>query len=180
MSIWTLDTPPTFKTPNGKDYVATDRGWTDPDTGEVAVAISDLTTKAGPADVLSVAFDEASYSPSDSVTIIVHFNEKVDVVSGATVEAAWSGSAGNFVCTAVAQSGVYDVEFTGTVPAEAGTLSVAAQTILGTITDSEGAAAANLLVSVAAAETAGTRDVITYEIEPVSIDSDEEFGDPIL
>ena len=159
MSLWTLDTPPTFKTPNGKDYVATERGWTDPDTGEVGVAISNLTTKAGPGDVLSAAFDQASYSQSDPVTLTVSFNEKVDVTAGATIEASWTGVGGNFQLTAAGQTDTYDVEFTGTIPAEAGTLSIAAQTILGTVADSEDATPTNLAVSVAAAATAGTRVV---------------------
>lgn len=159
MSLWTLDKPPVFKNPKGKECVATERGWEDPDTGEVLVAISNLTTKAGPGDILSAAFDAASYAQGDPVTLTVHFNEKVDVVAGATIEAAWNGVGGNFVLTALAQSDTYDVEFAGTIPSEAGTLSVQSQTVLGTVTDSEGGAPTNLAVSNEAAATAGTREV---------------------
>lgn len=159
MALWSLNRPPKFKNPKGKELVATKRGWTDPDSGEVLVAISNLTSKAGGADVLSLAFDEASYSQGQAVEVIVHFNEKVDVTPGATIEASWDGTSGNFTLTAGAHNGVFDVVFAGTIPSETGTLSIAAQSIIGTIVDDENATPANLAISASAALAAGEREV---------------------
>jgi len=159
MSLWTKDTPPTFQNPKSGPAVATAAGWVDPNTGEVLVAISNLTTKAGAADVLTTRFENGSYIQGQALKVFVHYNEKVDVVVGATIEASWSGPFGNVTLTAPAQIGTYDVRFDGVVPSEAGTLSVAAQTLLGTVTDNLGGAPSNVSISSVAGAAAGTRPV---------------------
>lgn len=160
MPLWTKDKPPLFHNPGRGEAVQTEAGWVDPVTGEVLVAISNLTTKSGGANATSVRFTAASYLQDDAVSVVVHFVERVDVTAGATLEAAWSGPFGNVTLTALVQDGVFDVVFTGVVPSEAGTLSVAAQNILGTIVDDLGATPAELSVSAAAAALAGSRVVV--------------------
>ena len=155
MPLWTKDSPPTFF----KDAVQTEEGWVNPVTGEILVAISELTDKAGPSDVLTTRFQHSSYVQGQALKVFVHFNEKVDVTAGATIEVSWDGLSGNITLTALAQTGVYDVAFDGVVPSEAGTLSIAAQSVLGTLVDNDGGAAANLAISIAAAASAGTRPV---------------------
>lgn len=164
MALWSLNTPPKFKNPKGKPCVATKRGWEDPDTGEVLVAISSLTLKAGAADILEVTFDAASYARTDAVSVTVRFNERVDVTAGAAIEISWSGVAGNFFAHALAQTNVHEVVFNkdpglvsnALVPNEAGDLSVAAQSVSGTINDAGTLITSNNAVSLAAAAAAGT------------------------
>lgn len=166
MALWDYNTPPPFKNPKGKELVATDRGWADPDTGEVLVAIGNLNAK-GVANSTSMRFGAASYLQGAPLSVIVHFEEKVSVVAGASLEVQWSGLAGNVTLQAAAQAGVFDVVFDKqmdnttpeVVPAEAGTLSLAAQSIIGTITETLGAGAANLALSASAASNAGSRIV---------------------
>jgi len=160
MPLWTKDKAPLFGNPKRGEAVQTAAGWVDPITGEVLVAISDLTTKAGAANVTSAKFGLLAYLQGDVLTVLVHFNEKVDVTVGATIQAAWSGPFGNITLTASAQNAAHDVVFSGVVPAEAGVLSIAAQSIAGTIVDDLGAAASGLSISPAAALKAGSRTVV--------------------
>ena len=164
MPLWTLDNPPAFKNPKGKDLVATSRGWEDPDTGEVLVAISDLTTKAGAADILEVLFVDQTPVQGEAISVKVRFNERVDVTVGAALEVSWSGVSGNFYVNAAAQSNVNEVIFDKqadnttpqVVPSEAGELSIAAQTISGTVKDAGTAVDSNLAISAPIAAAAGT------------------------
>jgi hypothetical protein len=163
MPLWTLDNPPAPRNANGKLCVATEAGWTDPDTGEVLIAISNLTDKAGEADVIAVAFDAEAYLQGDPIALAVRFNEAVDVTAGATIEVSFSGLSGNITLHAVEQLDTALVVFDKqsdlvtdeVVPAEAGDLSVAAQSIIGTVVDAGTAVAANLAVSAEVAAAAG-------------------------
>lgn len=173
MALWDYDNPPVFKNPKGKECVRTERGWEDPDTGEVLVAISNLATKGGASLISSVSFGAAEYAQGEPISVIVHFVEKVDVTAGASIEVSFDGTGGNFTLQAAAQDGVFDVVFDkqvdnetpATVPAEAGTLSIAAQSLIGTIVDDLGAAAAELAISASQAAAAGTRVVAEVEEE---------------
>lgn len=163
MPLWTLNTPPNFKNPKGKPLVATRKGWEDPDTGEVLVAINGLVTKAGAGDVIAVSFDAESYEQGDPLSVTVRFNERVDVTVGASLEVAWSGMSGNITLNAEAQLNTHEVVFSKqgdnttdeVVPAEAGELSMAAQSISGTIVDAGTLVATNLAISAGAALAAG-------------------------
>lgn len=143
MGQWTLNSPPTWY----PTAVATDAGWVDPDTGMVLIAISRLASKAGAGDVLSVAFGDTAYDQGDNLSVIVRFNEKVDVAAGASIVVGWSGVSGDITLYAAAQTGVDEVVFnkkTGnvtqeTVPEEAGILSIGAQTLGGTVIDNNSA-----------------------------------------
>jgi hypothetical protein len=166
MPLWTRDIPPAWPAKNG-DFtpVATEGGWVDPVTGEVLVAISSLATKAGPGDVLSVAFGAASYIQGAPLTVSVTFNERVDVTAGASIVVSSTGT--DVTLYALAQTGVSTVLFNRevdlttptTVPAEFedATLSIAAQTITGTVEDSADEVATTLSVSAPIATAAGTR-----------------------
>jgi len=163
MSLWDLNTPPQFKNPKGKPLVATARGYEDPDTGEVLVAISNLIDKAGAADVLEVSFLASSYLQGAPLSVKVRFNERVDVTVGASLEVSWSGTGGNFFINAAAQSNTHEVIFDKqadnstpqVVPSEPGDLSVASQSITGTIKDAGTLVNSNLAISAAAAFAAG-------------------------
>ena len=162
---WDLNSPPVWA-PNA---IKTEKGWEDPDTGEVLVAIGNLDTK-GPSSeamVSAVSFDAESLAQGDPLSVTVNFNEAVDVVGGATLEVSSTGVGGNITLHAVAQSGVSAVVFSKevdlttdvTVPLETADLSIAAQSILGTITDSSDATPSDLSINGSIAAAAGIRSV---------------------
>lgn len=104
---WTLNTPPTWA-PNA---VATKKGWENPTTGEVLVAIRGLSRKAGASDVNAVVFGAEVYENGDDVSALVRFNEKVNVTAGASFVLTNSGSGGNITLYAAAQNDVSEVLF---------------------------------------------------------------------
>jgi len=168
MSLWTLNNPPKFKNPKGKELVATERGWEDPDTGEVLVAISELDTKAGAADIVAVSFGKLVYARGEAITVTVRFNERVDVVAGLPIEVASTGAAGNFFLHALAHAAKNEILFSlaadlltpVVVADEAAMLSIAAQTLSGDVKDAGKTIASNLVVSGEVAEAAGTREIV--------------------
>jgi len=166
MTLWDYDSPPNWRKRIGKkNPVATERGWVDPDTGEVLVASKNLSTKAGAADILEVIFAEEAYEQGDPLSVTVVFNEKVDVTAGATIEVSWSGVGGNFSLHAVEQLDESRIVFDKkadlitpeVVPSEGGELSIGAQTLSGTVVDTGTAVATNLAVSADIGTAAGTR-----------------------
>jgi len=85
MSNWTLTSPPSW-VPNA---VATDKGWENPDTGEVLVAIGELATNnaAGPAPVSYAWTNTSTYKKEgDTIGIAVTFNGIVTVTGTPTIE----------------------------------------------------------------------------------------------
>ena len=165
MVLWDKDVPPNWRKKNGnKEPIATHRGWEDPDTGEVIVAIGGLKTKAGEANIREIVFEETAYSQGDPLGVKVRFNEKVDVTAGATIVISWDGGSGNITLHAAEQLDAYEITFDKqadnvtdeVVPSEAGNLSVGAQTISGTVVDTGTAVASNLSVSAEIASSAGT------------------------
>lgn len=156
MPLWTKDTPPVFF----KNAVQTKAGWVNPDTGEILVAISDLTSKSGAANIIKCAFESAVLQQLDPLNVIVRFAERVDVTAGATIDVTSTGSSGIITLTAAAQLGVYDVLFEGTVPPEPAVLAIPAQSLVGTIQDDDGGAPAELAISGTVAAAAGSRTVV--------------------
>lgn len=83
MSNWSLEKPPTYF----PTAVATTQGWTDPTTGEVYVAIANLTGKQAPLAswpttvtfTLSVPAN-ATYEAGSTLTFLVHASSAVAVV----------------------------------------------------------------------------------------------------
>jgi len=155
MPIWTKDRAP-YYAPNA---VQTASGWTDKDTGEVLVAISDLDEKGGAANIVSVVFDAESYVSGDTVEVTVTYSEKVDASNDETLVVsildAIDGVTETVTLTSAASTDSYDVVFSGTIEdKDSGTLSIEDQTISGSIADSDGADTSALaLASVTATAT---------------------------
>jgi len=104
---------------------------------EVLVAVgsnTNLATALGNADITGVWFKEASYDQGDTATVVVNYNENVDVSNGATLVVTGSVT-GAITATAAAHDAKNNIEFTFTVPSQAEDLSIGAQTISGTIVD---------------------------------------------
>mgnify|MGYP000039604735 FL=1 len=104
---------------------------------EVLVAVgsqTNLSTALGNADILGVYFKDASYAQGNTGTVVVNYNENVDVTNGATLVVTGSVT-GSVTATAAAQTAVNSAEFTFTVPSQTEDLSIGAQTISGTIVD---------------------------------------------
>ena len=101
---------------------------------EVLVTVSGLSTKLGNATIEGVYFKATSYAKNATGTVVVNYNEKVTVSNGATLTVTGSVS-GVTTATAATQTGVQKAEFTFTVPNTTQTLSIAGQTISGTIVD---------------------------------------------
>lgn len=165
MAIWGLDKLPLWKNwqkaKNG--IVATARGWEDARTHEILVSVSNLAERAGAADVAAVAFDTLVYAQGDAIKVVVTFNERVFAATPCTLVISSTGLLGDVTATAPASvdpAGSNVLEFAAVVPAEACELSVASQTIVGTVNDATGTMpASNLTISAPIAAAAGTRVV---------------------
>jgi len=108
---------------------------------EVLVAVDGLvgaggrgTDTLGAADITAVFFEESTYAAGATGTVVVIYNEKVDVTNGATLTVTVTG-ASNATATAAAQTGTNRVEFTFTAAAADKVHTIGAQTISGTIKD---------------------------------------------
>ena len=104
---------------------------------ELLVAVSgsnNLATALAAANITAVYFKEASYDQGDTGTVVVAWNERVDVTSGATLAVTGSVS-GSVTATSGAVTDSNKAEFTFTVPSQTEDLSIGAQTISGTIVD---------------------------------------------
>jgi hypothetical protein len=131
MPLWTKTKPPVFA-PQSK---ATPQGWKDPQTGEVYVAIQQLSSKAGPATIRSVIMPE-SVLEETAFEIEVVFSEAVNVEAGA--ELILNNSDGpDLTMTASEQSNATRVIFAAMAPVFPGTLSMPAQTIDGDVKDAD-------------------------------------------
>lgn len=169
MPLWTLENPPKFMEKTSKEGVATARGWENAKSKqkELIVAIPSLAVKAGEANVLAGSFGQLSYVQGAPLSVAIRYNERVNVTAGAAIVVSWSGLSGNITLYAAAQLGVNDVVFDldamavpAVVPAEAGVLSLAAQSIVGVIVDAnDNVTPSDLAISAAAAAAAGTRTV---------------------
>jgi hypothetical protein len=148
MPLWSLNRPPLWLKKIGKKIpIFTIMGWVQPETREVLVTMNNRLSDAGPADVVDVRFTANSYNQGDPLTVIVHFNEAVDVVSGATIELSWSGISGNFFCSSGNQTNVHEVIFSGTIPNESGSLEISSGAFIsGAITDTGTLVPANLII----------------------------------
>ena len=106
---------------------------------EVLVAVSsqtNLSTALAEATITGVWFKESALGQGDTGTIVVNWNENVDITTVVTLVVTGSVT-GAITATAATQAAVNNGEFTFTVPAQAEDLSIAAQTIggAGTIKD---------------------------------------------
>lgn len=149
---WDNETPPV------EGAFLTDRGWeiplkgTDPADGltEVIVALRGVASGvAAAANIVVVGFvpTEPAHVQGDPLQVKVVFNENVDVTAGATITITTTGVSGTIVATAAAQLDTNEVIFDAVIPLETGDLSIAAQTLTGTIVDDTDATPSDLTVS---------------------------------
>ena len=108
---------------------------------EVLVAVDGLvgaggrgTDTLGAADITAVFFEESTYAAGATGTVVVIYNERVNVTNGATLTVTVTG-ASNPTATAAAQTGTNRVQFTFTCAAASKVHTIGAQTISGTIKD---------------------------------------------
>tara|TARA_B100000131_G_scaffold309490_1_gene340059 strand:- start:1354 stop:1926 length:573 start_codon:yes stop_codon:yes gene_type:complete len=109
---------------------------------EVLVAVDGLvgaggrgTDTIGEADITAVFFEESTYAAGATGTVIVIYNELVDVTNGATLVVTNTTDSASITATAAAQTGTNRVEFTFTCAAADKVHTIGAQTISGTIKD---------------------------------------------
>ena len=109
---------------------------------EVLVAVDGLvgaggrgTDTLGEADISAVFFEESTYAAAATGTVVVIYNEKVDVTNGATLVVTNTTDSASITATAAAQTGTNRVEFTFTCAAASKVHTIGAQTISGTIVD---------------------------------------------
>lgn len=148
MTRWTYDSPPDWVT--DEKCVMTDAGWVGVTTGEIYVAIPRALSKSGAGDVLSVAFANSTQAVSTPLSVTVYFNELVTVTAGASIVVTASAGGNVTLYAAAGQTGVNAVVFNKQVDnvtnqnatATPASLSIAAQTIGGTIVDTNSAIAA--------------------------------------
>lgn len=144
--LFTYEQPPIWK----DDAVATPQGWSDPVTGENLVAIRNLSTVAGNANITEIFFTDEEFvvDTVGAIQLKVRFNEKVNVSAGATIVITSDGTPTTITATASAQTNVNEVLFVATSPDDEGAeLSIAPQTISGTIVDNLGNAASNKVIN---------------------------------
>jgi hypothetical protein len=98
---------------------------------EVLVTISGLSTKLGNATIQGVYFKAKTYTAGATGTVVVNYNEKVNVTAPVTLAVGIAGTTTTVTATAAAQTGVQQVEFTFTVPTGPKTLSISGQSIPG-------------------------------------------------
>jgi len=87
------------------------------------------------ADITAVYFEETGYAGGATGSVVVIYNEKVDVTNGATLVVRNTTDGANITATAAAQSDTNRVEFTFTAAASGKAHAIQAQTISGTIKD---------------------------------------------
>ena len=109
---------------------------------EVLVAVDGLvgaggrgTDTLGNADITAIFFEETGYAAAATGTVVVIYNEQVDVTNGATLVVRNTTDSSNITATAAAQTATNRVEFTFTVAAQGKVHDIQAQTISGTIVD---------------------------------------------
>jgi hypothetical protein len=148
MALWGIkdgaESKPKYLTQADKNNtVAKPEGWVLKTTRgarkleEVLVAMSsqtNLSTALAEATITGVWFNESTLAQGATGTVVVNWNENVDITAGATLVV--TGSVGGAItATAAAQTGVNNGLFTFTVPATTQNLSIAAQTITATVVD---------------------------------------------
>ena len=156
MPLWGIssgseDRPKYLKQEDKNNCVAKPEGWVLQKTvgsrnlEEVLVAVGSntvLSTAIAEATIANVYFKASSYDQGDTGVVVVNYNEDVNVTNGATLVVTGSVT-GAITATAAAQTGVNAAEFSFTVPSQTESLSIAGQTISGTIVDSAGGAASD-------------------------------------
>ena len=109
---------------------------------EVLVSIDGLvgaggsgTDTIGAATITAVFYEETSYAGGATGSVVVIYNERVDVTNGATLVVTNTTDSADITATAAAQTNTNRVEFTFTAAATDKVHTIGAQTISGTIKD---------------------------------------------
>jgi len=120
---------------------------------EVLVAIGGLAggddpnAALGEADITAVFFGEESVAQGETGrTVVVIYNELVDVTAGATLVVTGSVT-GAITATYASGTGTNRVVFEYDVPAQTETLSIGAQSITGTINDAGTSVVSSLVIA---------------------------------
>ena len=98
------------------------------------------TDTLGGADITGVYFERTGYAGGATGTVIVIYNELVNVTNGATLVVRNTTDGANITATAAAQTSTNRVKFTFTAAATGKAHAIQAQTISGTIVDTVGGA----------------------------------------
>ena len=138
---------------------------------EVLVAVDGLvgaggrgTNTLGEADITAVFFEETTYAAGATGTVVVIYNERVNVTNGATLVVTNTTDSASITATAAAQTSTNRVEFTFTAAAADKVHTIGAQTISGTIVDTTGGATSDkafVLGDTIGAGGSGTTKTIT-------------------
>jgi hypothetical protein len=156
MPIWTKTKPPV----HAPQCKASPRGWQDPISGEIFVAIRQLAVKAGPGTIREVFFSSMEPLENEPFSVTVVFSEAVNVEAGAELEVENSDGP-NVSMVASEQLNVTRAVFEAVAPEFPAVLSVPAQTIDGVVTDADlEGANANLDISANVASAAGSANVV--------------------
>lgn len=162
------DKPSWLNDAQKENTFATNAGWVlrhNSGIEETLVAIANLKSKLGAASITEVKFGAGTYTAGTTKTIRVTYNEKVTVTGSPTLVVTGS-VVGAIAATYASTAGQGNVlVFSFTVPAAANVLTVGAQSIAlnaGTIveTDVTPTVNADLVISAAAADAAGTKTAV--------------------
>ena len=109
---------------------------------EILVAVDGLVGAGGrgtdtiaAADITAVFFEESTYAAAATGTVVVIYNELVDVTNGATLVVTNTTDSASITATAAAQTDTNRVEFTFICASASKVHTIGAQTISGTIKD---------------------------------------------
>jgi hypothetical protein len=147
--------------------VPTARGWESPD-GELLISMRNNPpiSRVGVGGIAKIKFLGNKWLRNGNCGLVVKFNDYVNVTAGAHIELQGTGLSGNLVLYAATQLNTSTVLFDrksdmqmAQVPNEAATYRVIPQSIVGTITDSDGDGATSKVVSTANAVSASIRVV---------------------
>ncbi len=166
-SLWGIksgnEVKPNWLTPAQKENTfATNSGWVlrhNSGIEETLVAIANLKTKLGAANVTEVRFGTGSWTAGTTRTVRVVFNEKVTVTGSPTVVVTGSVS-GAVTATYSSTAGQGNIlVFSFTVPAAGQTLSVGTQSIVlngGTIVETGVTPTVNAVLTIDATSVSNT------------------------
>lgn len=162
MPLWgatpnTNEGKPNWLTANQRaNCFATSQGWVLRENGidEVLVSIGQLSNTLGNANVSGLTFGSHSYANTAPVIVTVEFNELVNVAVNANLVAVASNTSNSqvnvsFKCNAAAGTFVSRIQFTGNAygVATRSNITIGSQTILGTITGTDGNGAGLVLTT---------------------------------
>ena len=122
------------------------------------------TNTLGGADITAVFFEETTYAAAATGSVVVIYNEKVNVTAGATLVVTNTTDSASITATYARGTGSNRIEFDFTCAAASKVHTIGAQTISGTIVDTTGGATSDkafVLGDTIGAGGSGTTKTIT-------------------